>query len=145
MSIQIDGKNENGTLIEIGKRLKNVRESLNFTLEALREETGISRSYLSDFERGLKLPTSKYLLYLIESHAVDLNFILIGEGEMFFREAVDGEKVYDFGKYEEEIDDLLFHIVKIPAALHAVLAHFSEYKTEKEDFLKDYLEKLTSR
>ena len=53
---------------EIGKQLRAVRERLNMTLEELSQDTGISRSYISEFERGVKLPTSKYLRYLHDRH-----------------------------------------------------------------------------
>jgi transcriptional regulator with XRE-family HTH domain len=59
---------------DTGPQLRNIREDLRMTLDAVSKETGISRSYISDFERGFRLPTSKYLRYLHDNHQVNLNY-----------------------------------------------------------------------
>ncbi|MFC2156060.1 helix-turn-helix domain-containing protein, partial [Acidobacteriota bacterium] len=92
-------------LTDIGIRLRCLRDTLNITLEKMKELTGISRSYISDFERGRKLPSSKYLFFLIEDFDADINYIFTGRGEMFLRTKKEAENYYDFGKYEEEIND----------------------------------------
>jgi transcriptional regulator with XRE-family HTH domain len=134
-------KNFYSKLEDIGKRLKTVRERLGFTLEQMNRETGISKSYISDFERGKKIPASKYLFQLCETFNANLNYVFKGKGDMFI--SADSGKIpqYNFGKYQEEIDDLLFHITNIPNALFAVLQFFSEYKENMDDFINAYLEK----
>jgi len=127
---------------DIGRRLKNVRSAVKYTLDKVYDETHISRSYVSEFERGRKLPTSKYLKYLIETHNVNLNFIFTGKGEMFIPHKERRPEIYDFGKFDQEIKDLLFHITHVPNALYEVLAHFSEYKMRKGDLIDQYLIKL---
>jgi transcriptional regulator with XRE-family HTH domain len=88
-------------LTDIGIRLRCLRDTLNITLEKMKELTGISRSYISDFERGRKLPSARYLFYLIDDFGADINYILTGRGEMFLRSKEGAENRYDFGKYEE--------------------------------------------
>lgn len=132
-------------LKNIGIRLRGLRDALNITLEQMNKLTGISRSYISDFERGRKLPSSKYLFYLIENFSADINYIYTGRGEMFLKSEEEEGKPYDFGKYEEEINDLLYHITRIPNALYAVLGFFSDYKVNKEKFIKNYIERIESK
>jgi transcriptional regulator with XRE-family HTH domain len=130
-------------LLEIGPRLRQVREQLEFTLEKMSRATGISKSYISDFERGKKIPASKYLFQLNQAFKVNLNYVFNGKDPVFF--SADSEKnsayTYSFGKYEDEINDLLFHITHIPNALFAVLQFFSEYKENMADFIDTYLKK----
>jgi hypothetical protein len=64
---------------------------------------------------------------------------------MFLRSKERAENRYDFGKYEEEINDLLYHITRIPNALYAVLGYFSDYKVTKEKFIKRCLEKIEEK
>ena len=90
---------------EIGIQLKSIRERLNWTLNVMSKATGISPSYLSDFERGFKLPTSKYLKYLHDTHNINLNYVFCTDGRMFRPEEEEGVKP-DFGKFAEEIDDI---------------------------------------
>ncbi|HEY6140680.1 MAG TPA: helix-turn-helix transcriptional regulator [Thermoanaerobaculia bacterium] len=47
-----------------GKRLKELREKHGFTLRALADATGMSLAFISDLERGLKLPSLTTLLRL---------------------------------------------------------------------------------
>ncbi len=128
-------------LKNVGQKLRMVRERLGFTLEQMSRETGISKSYISDFERGKKIPASKYLFHLCEIFDVNLNYVFKGKGEPFI--SADSENIpqYNPGKYKEEINDLLFHITHIPNAMFAVLQFFTEYKENMDDFIKAYLEK----
>ncbi|MCX6582810.1 MAG: helix-turn-helix transcriptional regulator [Candidatus Aminicenantes bacterium] len=124
---------------DIGRRLKSIRDALGYTLDRVYKETGISRSYISEFERGRKLATSKYLKFLIDTHNVNLNFVFTGKGEMFISHQDRQPELYDFGKFDEEIKDLLFHITNVPNAMYEVLGHFSEYKMRKADLIKQAL------
>ena len=115
-----------------GLQLKAIREELRMTLDAISQETGISRSYLSDFERGFRLPTSKYLNYLHHRHQVNLNFIFGTEGRKF-RPGTD--EALDFGKFQEEVDKMLVFMAEMPHALYAVLGFFTEYKLMNKELI----------
>jgi len=129
---------------EIGGRLKRLRTTLNITLVDMSRLTGISLGYICVFERGKNLPNSKYLLYLIDNFKVNLNFIITGNGNMFLEgdDLRNQEKVYDFGVYQDEIDEMLSLASRMPGVMHAVLEFFSTYKFEKERIIKAYLERL---
>lgn len=130
---------------EIGMNLRMIRDQIDLTMEVISKETGISRSYLSDFERGVKLPTSKYLKYLFTKHNVNLNFVFSGEGNKFRPTAE--ESIPNFGKFQDEVEKLLHFMADMPHALYAVLGFFTEYKminsklieqhfSEKEKWIK---------
>jgi transcriptional regulator with XRE-family HTH domain len=124
---------------DIGKRLKAIRESLNHTLDTMSVAANISRSYISEFERGMKLPNSKYLKYLFEAQNINLHYVFNGDGRMFNPPKNEQMLLYNFGKYEEEIKELLYYITNIPHALYDILGHFTEYKAENEAFLKKFM------
>ena len=125
---------------EIGINLKRIRERLNWTLSIMSRNTGISPSYLSDFERGFKLPTSKYLKYLYNTHNIDLNYVFGGVGRMLREGPEKGIKL-DFGKYTEEIDDLLYYMSRVPHTLYVMLGYFAEYKLKNKQLLDEFLTK----
>ncbi|MCP5104848.1 MAG: helix-turn-helix transcriptional regulator [bacterium] len=120
----------------IGTKLSAVREELKMTLDAVSQETGISRSYISAFERGFKLPTAKYLKYLYERRKVDLNYIFGGEFQMFRTD--DESKYLNFGKMQKEVDEILHFIMEIPHALFFILGSFSEYKIMNKELIDKY-------
>lgn len=121
---------------EIGLNLKAVREELKLTMDAICKEIVISRSYLSDFERGYRRPTSKYLHYLHDRHNVNLNYIFSGEGRKF-RPRPD-EAQPNFGRFQEDVDDLLHLMDEVPPALYAVMGFISEYKMVNKSLIERY-------
>lgn len=118
---------------DFGFRLRNIRQELRLPMDTISKETGISRSYLSDFERGFRMPTSKYLRYLHDSHKVNLNYIFGGEGRLFRAEASD---VPDFGMLQGEVDKLLRFMGESNSAFFAVLAFASEYKLKNKELFE---------
>jgi transcriptional regulator with XRE-family HTH domain len=127
-----------------GHQCRAIRQRLRLTLEDLHKEIGISASYISDFERGLKLPTAKYLRHLHDKHGVNLNFIFCGEGRMFRLSERESE-IKDFGKFQEEVDEMLEYMSRVPHSLYQMLVHFSEYKVENEAFLSKFMPSKTSK
>lgn len=119
--------------IDVGLRLKAIREDLRITLDTLSKATGMSRTYLSDFERGFRLPTAKYTNYLFHTHQVNLNYVYGGEGPKF-RHPAGGPP--NFGMFQEEVDRLLHFMAEMPHALYAVLGFFTEYQLTNEALIK---------
>jgi transcriptional regulator with XRE-family HTH domain len=119
---------------EIGLPLRAIRERLKLTLDSLRKEVGISAGYISDFERGIKLPTPKYLRHLHDKYKVSLDYVF-GSSSRMFQPGQEERERLEFGKYQEEVDDMLEHMSKIPHALFSMLVHFSHYKVENEEFI----------
>jgi transcriptional regulator with XRE-family HTH domain len=122
---------------DMGLQIKAIRERLNMTLDAMSKETGISRSYISDFERGFKLPTGKFLKHLHDRHNISLNYVFCSEGRMF-RPSKEEQRNLDFGKYQEEVEELLRYLSRVPPALYAVLSFFTEYKVKNKGFIKEH-------
>ncbi|MCP5051367.1 MAG: helix-turn-helix transcriptional regulator [bacterium] len=119
---------------DIGIQLRSIRESLKLTLDDLHREIGISRSYVSEFERGLQLPSAKYLWHLHDKYNVNLNYVYCGDNIMF-RPTEEEREQWDFGKYQEEVEEMLDHMSQNPHALFAMILKFTEYKIENQKFI----------
>ena len=52
--------------LTMGDRIKETRKSRNFTQEQLAEKLNISVEYVSQIERGLKLPSMQLFIELLE-------------------------------------------------------------------------------
>lgn len=125
---------------DIGLNLKAIREELKLTMDAIGRDITISRSYLSDFERGYRRPTSKYLHYLHDQHNVNLNYVFSGEGRMF-RPTPD-EASPNFGRFQEDVDELLCVMYEVPPALYAVMGFIAEYKMRNKDLIERYRKEM---
>lgn len=60
----------------IGKAIKDKRVKVKKTQTQVSEDTGISRSYLSDMENGRYMPSVETLIKLASYLELDLNFLL---------------------------------------------------------------------
>ncbi len=131
-------------LRNMGLRLKTIRERLKMTLAAMQEETGLSRGYISNFERAIKFPTMKYLKYLHDQHNVSVHYIFVTDERMFRPEKKEEEEEkMDFGRNTEDVDELLYYISHIPHSLFALLSDFTRYKIEHANIISDYFSKLS--
>jgi len=45
----------------------------------------------------------------------------------------------DFGKFAEEIDELLYYLARVPHAMYAVLGFFVQYKMSNKDIINEYI------
>jgi transcriptional regulator with XRE-family HTH domain len=119
---------------EIGSRLKAIRKHIGVAIEGFSRDSGISRSYISDFERGARLPTSKYLYYLHKRFNVNLNYIFCIEEWKFLTETPTPSP--DFGNYRENVDEMLYAMVRLPHVLFMMLSRFESLKLEDKALME---------
>jgi len=62
----------------ISKRIRNLRESKNMTLDALAKEIDVSNSYISKLERSKKSPPISILYKISKALEIDFNFLITG-------------------------------------------------------------------
>ena len=67
---------------QVAKRLKEVREEKNFTIEAIAEKSGIATADLQAFEEGSKLPDATALMRLSKAYEMSIDHILYSGSEM---------------------------------------------------------------
>src|SRR5262245_7753406 len=72
----------------VGERIKAVREALGWTQDALAAKAGISKSFLSDVERGERDISSAYLLKIANAMDASLEYLLRGESKPLRREDI---------------------------------------------------------
>jgi transcriptional regulator with XRE-family HTH domain len=63
---------------KLGKRIRSIRQSKEWTLEMLAERAGMHVTYLSSIERGHRNPTLNVLASLARGLAVSLSDLLAG-------------------------------------------------------------------
>lgn len=59
-------------MIEVGRRIKELRTRKGITVNRLANIAGISQSYLRDIEIGNKQPTVEYLSYICDALGITL-------------------------------------------------------------------------
>ncbi len=124
-------------LIDIGKRIKEVRKSLNLTLKEMKEVSGFSIPTISDMERAKNRPNIEYLVLLANKFNVNINWILTGKGRMFS----DHGFSWEFGKDNDIIKELLFTIDNSPSTRLLILKYFMDLKNINKNVIDTELSK----
>lgn len=63
----------NSTIKSIQNRIKQLRKDKDLTQEILSERSEISRDYLSEIERGKKIPSLKRLIKIVKALDISLS------------------------------------------------------------------------
>ena len=69
--------------MSVGKRLKELRQSLNLTQKELAKELEVGVATIQRYERDEREPSSKFLEKLVQTYSVNPSWLLTGEGSMF--------------------------------------------------------------
>ncbi|MCI5872390.1 MAG: helix-turn-helix domain-containing protein [Roseburia sp.] len=120
------------------ERVKEIRKSLNLTLEKFGERIGVGKSTISDLENGRRSLSEHMTKSICREFCVDYIWLTTGEGEMFVEsdddimESIDrimmGENEFHknlfktFARLDE--DELI--------ALERIIDKFIEVKKEKD-------------
>jgi transcriptional regulator with XRE-family HTH domain len=70
-------------LLSLGKRLKQIRESLKLSQQQFAEKLSIKSQSVYKVEKDLNGLSNETLINLIKNYNVNINWLLTGEGEMF--------------------------------------------------------------
>jgi len=114
-------------LVEIGKRLREVRDKLAKTVRQMSQVSGTSIGSISGMEKGRLKPTFPYLHCLVVSFNVNLNWVITGEGSMF-PSAVELD--LDFGKDNVNIQELIDWMLKDDRIRYEILLTFLKFKND---------------
>jgi transcriptional regulator with XRE-family HTH domain len=68
--------------MEIFNRIKEIRKSLNLTQSKFADLLNVSNGFISEIESGNKKPGYDILISLKKEFNININWLLIGEGEM---------------------------------------------------------------
>lgn len=135
----MDVKISDNDFLKIAGRLKEVRKKLNLTLDHMAKATGSSKTGISEMERNIKNPESKYLIGLAKIFDVSVNWVLTGRGTMFFPEV---ELKLDFGKDNETIRELIYCLENIDEFRYRIMMEYIQFKRERKDAVNRALEKV---
>lgn len=66
-------------LVQVGKRIRTLRESKGISQEGLAEKSGLHRTYIGGVERGLRNPSLKSLARMAKALGVAVGQLFDGE------------------------------------------------------------------
>lgn len=88
---------------EIGKRIRKCREELGLTQEAAAEQCGISPSFYSNIERGIKVMSLETFVSICQAFSVSADYLLRDElpkNDPILLQSLSEAKKYGGQQYE---------------------------------------------
>lgn len=100
-------KKQPNSILEIGRRLLEIREQLNLTQHEIAESLGVTPQWYGKVERGHSRPSIEMLIKLHSKYNIDLTFLLTGSDFSKDNKFIFSELVSDCPP------DKLFHLETI--------------------------------
>ena len=103
--------------MSFGSRLKVVRKKFNLTQKDFATKLKITKASVINYEKGNRFPDSRLLSLIHKTYNIDINWILTGRGEMFFKSISKSksEKLLNKEEQTEKINKLSKQINKLKA------------------------------
>jgi transcriptional regulator with XRE-family HTH domain len=129
---------------EIGKRLLELRKVLGIQQNEMADKVGMHSSYLSDLENGNKSnPGISQLYRIVKQYGVSLDYLVLGEGEMFLPgKEVEEKKIDEFIPSFEGLADLMWLLNNSNFFKNLMLSQASKLYFENEEFIKMEIKRL---
>lgn len=121
-----------------GKRVKEIRKSLNLTMEKFGERIGVSKASISNIENGNRNLTEQMTKSICREFSVDYIWLTTGDGEMFIDSDDDVIEIIDrIMAGENEFHKNLFKtFARLDEsellALESIIDKFIQTKKEKD-------------
>lgn len=84
--------------VALGKKLREARQQKGYSQQALVEMAGIGKVYLSEIERGLKMPSLNSFLKIVEALEISADYIL--------RDELSSGREYIYDEIAEKLKNL---------------------------------------
>lgn len=127
------------TRAEIGARLRAIREKLGLLQADFASKLGIARSTCYRCEKGECFLPMEAMQELAKSFNVSLNWLALGQGEMFLVNAAASDEVLAFVKENSEVEEHLLLMKRLPLFKYFVLQNFMRFKTDNSQLVIDAL------
>lgn len=127
----------------IGRRIKEARKHLSILQDTIAEECNLSKTTISDFERGEKRPGFDLLYYLHTRYNISIDYILFGVGNLVISKESPNENKIDltsFGSDLEIIKEMLEIMKQSIITKSAIIGHYRTFVIENPDLIEKDIE-----
>ncbi|HLP48905.1 MAG TPA: helix-turn-helix transcriptional regulator [Candidatus Kapabacteria bacterium] len=133
-------------IIEIGKRIKEIRAKLQLKQKDLAEALDIAGCYLSELESGKGNPCHAFFYKLSTRFGVSLDYLFHGEGDMLRKAKMLEEKEKDLEKDNTMNVENLTRLIELsPLFKFQVLGFAAKFKLDNASIIKQDIENNLSK
>lgn len=118
-----------------GERIKEIRKTLNLTLEAFGEKLGVTKVAISNIEKGNRNLTDQMSTSICRTYNVNYDWLMYGDGDMFTNlpQTVLDElcRQYDMDDFDKQLIE--FYLTLDAGCREALKNHIREKLLHKKD------------
>jgi transcriptional regulator with XRE-family HTH domain len=121
-----------------GQRIKMLRERLKLQQNELARALDILPSSLCAFEKGERNPTYEFLARIAAQYSVNLNWLVIGKGEIFTNRRQNENSLFmnlDFGEQTQPVIRLIKMLNDSPLVRLTILAFAAKFMLANENLI----------
>lgn len=140
------------SIAALGQRVKDIRTALKMSQKKLSEVLGISHNYISDIERGNANPGPEFFFKLFRELNIDLNYVFMGIGDMFYEgEEKSGEvqslslEEFDFTEDIDRIEQVAWLMVNSKHFKNVILGMASQIVLADEKLIKESIRRTRQK
>lgn len=97
--------------MEIGERLRSVREAKKMTIYKLSQETGISHNHISDLERGARKPSVETLRRLVVPLGITLSELFSDSEKVSYLSDKEIQLIQSYRTLSSHQADIIFDLI----------------------------------
>ncbi|MCP4148578.1 MAG: helix-turn-helix transcriptional regulator [bacterium] len=132
-------------LENLGQRIKKIRKALNLTQTEFGASLFVSKSHISDIEKGSVKCGFNVIHNLSEIHNVSLYYLVHGESEMFGRKRTQASlKNKKVGDAIESLSELFWYLERSPLMLYTLMGIATKFLYENEEHIKKDIAKFNN-
>jgi len=136
-------KNGNKIYLEsLGKRIKEIRLSLNLIQEDFASSIGISNTYLSEIESGKKNPKVAFFYNLFQKYRISLDYLFFGCGPMKLNKNIRIQNINPNVEYVNNIDDMLKLMDISSLYRDSIMSYATKFYLDNEPIIKKNIKNL---
>jgi len=135
-------------------RIVELRRLLNYSTKKMSECLSASSTSYLRYEQGKTLPGFSGLFSIAEKLGISLDWLICGKGPVYYKEKEKTDQVEERavekmnilqkflpGFSQDEINDFLELMSRIPLLRHEVLVFFYKFKEEHKDLVAEVMTK----
>lgn len=126
---------------ECGKRIREIRKTLNLNQKEFSEKVSISPTSLSEIERGKFKPGFEFLVNLAQALNVNLYYVLFDKGDMFLNPATSiyqSKKKYAVNS--DDIQKFLYYFERSSIFQYEIMSFFKTKLLKDKELFQDEIE-----
>ncbi len=97
--------------MEIGERLRSIREAKGMTIYRLSQETGIAHNHISDLERGTRKPSVETLRRLAAPLGITLSELFSNGEEVSYLSEKEAQLIQSYRVLSDHQADIIFDLI----------------------------------